>query len=86
MKSLLPERLPSICPAKGPSTESELRRTMPPNWMTSTERRVESSEATLNADVMTVRRSFWPISRAMASVVVPDATMIVSSGPISRAA
>ena len=77
--SLLQLKLRSIDSAKGPTTETELLRVMPPSWMTSTSACCERICVTGTAAVMTVRRPTGLISRARKAIVVPEAMMIESS-------
>ena len=86
MKSLLQLKLRSICSAKGPTTETELLRVMPPSWMTSTSGSCERICVTGTDAVMTVSRPWGLISRARKAIVVPDAMMIESSCARSAAA
>ena len=84
--SLLQLKLRSIASAKGPTTDTELLRVMPPSWRTSTSACCERIWVTGTAAVMTVRRPTGLISRARKAIVVPEAMMIESSCEISSAA
>ena len=72
--------------AKGPTTENELLRSTPPSWITVHSSFSASVVASLSDVVIAVSSSTSRISRAMASVVVPEAMRIVSRGSTSRAA
>ena len=86
MKSLLQLKLRSICSAKGPTTDTELLRVMPPSWMTSVCSFCERICVTGTEAVMTVSRPAGRISRARKVIVVPDAMMIESFCSMSAAA
>ena len=82
MNSLLHESVESICSAKGPNTDMELSRTIPPSCKTSILPLLASVDATLNVEVIAVRCSFTDISFAKACVVVPD-VIIISAGALA---